>query len=177
MLLERALHLVQGVAWRIVPRGTSEWAYQRQLPYAIRDAVTDAAIMLARVSLDHTNEPRVAMRAARAQALSTGGHSNMELCELALRAALQAGDLGEAARCEEAITAAQNEFGYEPSQMGLELLVACRRMESQRHGGGVLCAVCAASVSPSGPAATGCSREVDGSRPVERTRPAASRAR
>ena len=77
-----------------------------------------------------------ARRAVRVTVLSTGGHSNMELCELALHASLQAGDLGEAARCEEALTAAQNEFGYEPSPMGLELLAACRKMESRRDGGG-----------------------------------------
>jgi LysM repeat protein len=124
--LQRALQLPTGIGWRVLRGGGYEWAYERQLPYAMATAINDAACMLGQLAVEVLAQPRMAIWATGRGMLATTAPS-LELVEWGLRGAVAAGDVSEVARFEKVLDSLAAEYDVELAPSTQALLAHIRR--------------------------------------------------
>jgi hypothetical protein len=116
---QRALQLCSGIPCRITPRGAYGWVEEQQLQFMMPAVISDAACALARVALDELRQPKMAVYAAD-RALRALSAPNIELVELTLRGAIEAGDTTSIQRFELVLRGTIDEYGRDDLPWAIE---------------------------------------------------------
>lgn len=124
--LQRALQIPTGIGWKVLRGGGYEWAYERQLPYVMATAISDAACLLGQLAVEVLAQPKMAVWATTRGMIATTAPS-LELVEWGLRGAVASGDVTEVARLEKALDSLAAEYDVELAPSTQALLAHIRR--------------------------------------------------